>query len=102
MPGRKISKNPKNWTINFIYKTNPFLYGVSTHTVYINSDVKGNARIHWIRRLLLFELGFHGQTGNYRDSIFYSGSDTTTSLSKIDLKALELMYGTKISNGISK
>jgi hypothetical protein len=97
----KISKNPENGTINFIYKTNPVQYGVSTHTAYINSDVKGNARTHWIVRSLLFELGFPGETGMYPDSIFYSGSDTTTSLSKIDLKALELMYGTKISNGMS-
>jgi Protein of unknown function (DUF2927) len=97
----KISKNPENGTINFIYKTNHFQYGVSTHTVYINSDLKGNARTHWILRSLLFELGFPGETGTYPDSIFYSESDTPTSLSKIDLKALELMYGTKISNGMS-
>jgi len=97
----KISKNPENGAINFIYKTNPFQYGVITHTVYINSDLKGNARTHWVLRSLLYELGFPGETGMYPDSIFYSGSDTVTSLSKIDLKALELMYGTKISNGMS-
>ncbi|HWS22732.1 MAG TPA: DUF2927 domain-containing protein [Methanoregula sp.] len=97
----KISKNPENGAINFIYKTNRFQYGVSTHTVYINSDLKGNARTHWILRSLLYELGFPGETGMYPDSIFYSGSDTVTSLNKIDLKALELMYGTKISNGMS-
>ena len=59
----KISKNPENGTINFIYKTNPLQYGVSTHTVYINSDLKGNARTHWILRSLLYELGFPGETG---------------------------------------
>jgi len=97
----KISKNPENGMIYFIYKTNQFQYGVITHTVYINSDVKGNARTHWILRSLLYELGFPGETSIYPDSIFYSESDAATSLSKIDLKALELMYGTKISNGMS-
>jgi hypothetical protein len=97
----KVSKNPENGAINFIYNTNRFQYGVSTHTVYINSDLKGNARTHWILRSLLYELGFPGETGMYPDSIFYSKSDTVTSLNKIDLKALELMYGTKISNGMS-
>jgi hypothetical protein len=97
----KISKDPENGMIYFIYKTNQFQYGVSTHTVYINSDVKGNARTHWILRSLLYELGFPGETSIYPDSIFYSESDAVTSLSKIDLKALELMYGTKISNGVS-
>ena len=96
----KISRNPENGTINFIYKTNPFQYGVVTHTVYINSDLKGDARTHWILRSLLFELGFRGETGTYPDSIFYSGSDTTTSLNRIDIKALELMYSTKISPGM--
>ena len=61
----KISRNPENGTINFIYKTNPFQYGVVTHTVYINSDLKGDARTHWILRSLLFELGFPGETGMY-------------------------------------
>jgi hypothetical protein len=96
----KISRNPENGMINFIYKTNPFQYGVVTHTVYINSDLKGDARTHWILRSLLFELGFPGDTGTYPDSIFYSGSDTTTSLNRIDIKALELMYSTKISTGM--
>ena len=96
----KISRNPENGTINFIYKTNPFQYGVVTHTVYINSDLKGDARTHWILRSLLFELGFRGETGMYPDSIFYSGSDITTSLNRIDIKALELMYSTKISMGM--
>jgi len=45
-------------------------------------------------------LGFPGETGTYPDSIFYSGSDTVTSLNKIDVKALELMYSTKISYGM--
>jgi len=97
----KISKNPETGSIYFIYKTNQFQYGVSTHTVYINSDLTGNARTHWILRSLLYELGFPGETVIYPDSIFYSGSDTVTSLSKIDLKALELMYSTKISHGMS-
>jgi hypothetical protein len=97
----KISKNPENGTINFIYKTNPFQNGVNTHTVYINSDLKGDARVHWILRSLLYALGFAGETGTYSDSIFYTDSDTTTHRSTIDLKALELMYSTKISSGMS-
>jgi len=97
----KISINHETDTINYIYKTAFYGYGGNIDMVYINSDLKGDARTHWILRSLLYELGFPGETGTYSDSIFYSDSDNATSLSKIDLKALELMYGTKISNGMT-
>lgn len=97
----KISKNRETGAINYIYKVNPNQYGGNIETLYINSDLKGDARTHWILRALLYELGFPGETGNYPDSIFYSDSDTATSLNKVDLKALELMYGKKISFGMN-
>jgi hypothetical protein len=96
----KIVKNRETDTTILIYKTNPFQYGANTHTIYINSDLHGNERTHWILRSLLYELGFPGETGTYPDSIFYSGSDTTTHLNTVDQRALELMYGTKISSGM--
>jgi hypothetical protein len=95
----KVSKNRETDKINFIYKTTE---GVrKSETIYINSDLKGDTRTHWILRALLYELGFPGETGTYTNSIFYSDSETVTSLSKIDLKALELMYGKKISYGMT-
>jgi len=97
----KILKNPETGTTILIYKTNPFQYGANTHTIYINSDLQGDERTHWILRSVLYELGFPGETGTYPDSIFYSGSDTTTHLNTVDQRALELMYGTKISSGMS-
>lgn len=97
----KISRNRETDTINYIYKTTGSQFGGTTETIYINSDLKGNVRTHWVLRSLLYELGFPGETGTYTDSIFNSDSETVTSLSKIDLKALELMYGTKITYGMS-
>lgn len=95
----KVSKNRETDAINFIYKETPDI--PESETIFINSDLKGDVRIHWILRALLYELGFPGETGTYPDSIFYSDSETTTSLSKIDLKVVELMYGKKISNGMT-
>ena len=40
---------------------------------YINSDLTGNERNHWILRALLYNLGFSGETTKYTTSIFYSG-----------------------------
>lgn len=99
--GWKISRNHETGSINCIYKTMVSVAGGDVGNIYINSDLQGNARTHWILRSLLYELGFPGETGTYPDSIFYPESDTTTSLSKIDLKALELMYGSKISSGMT-
>lgn len=97
----KISRNRETDRINYIYKTSVFGFGGNIETIYINSDLKGNARTHWVLRSLLYELGFPGETGTYPDSIFFADSETATSLSRIDLKALELMYGSKITNGMS-
>ncbi len=92
----KIFKNRQTGEIIFISKETPDT--PRSTTILIDSDLKGDERAHWILRALLYELGFRGETGTYPDSIFYYDSDTTTSLSKLDLKALELMYGKKIYN----
>jgi hypothetical protein len=77
---------------------------VSTSTVktYIDSDLTGNQRDYWTLRALLYNLGFTGETSKYPDSLFYAGSTNATQLSTIDWDALQLMYGSKITNGMSK
>jgi len=69
--------------------------------ILIDSDFKGDQRKHWILRGLLSELGFKGETTDYPDSIFYSGSDTTVQLSAIDWKVIGLMYSGKITPGMT-
>jgi len=71
-------------------------------TTYVNSDITGNARSRWILRAFLYNLGFYGETVKYSDSLFYAGTTDATHLSAIDLKALQLMYGKKITNGMTK
>jgi len=100
LPGTVISRNSKTGSINFIHMTvkNNF---VSKEVLYINSDYQGEVRKHWILRGLLSELGFVGETDDYEDSIFYSGSETTGRLSDVDWKVVELMYGQKITTGMT-
>jgi len=93
----KISKDA-NGDIIFIYNPSSTQ---SDETIYLNSDLKGDTRTHWVLRSLLYELGFPGETGSYPDSIFYSDTSTVTSLSKIDLKAVALMYGSKMKSGMT-
>ena len=100
LPGTVTSRNSKTGSINFMHMTikNNF---VSKDVLYINSDYKGEERKHWILRGLLSELGFVGETDDYVDSIFYSGSDTTGRLTDSDWKVVELMYGQKITPGMT-
>jgi hypothetical protein len=74
---------------------------VSKEVIFINSNLKGDKRTHWILRGLLDNLGFPGETYDYPDSIFYAGSETTTRLSDLDWKAVQLMYGSKITPGMT-
>lgn len=89
--GATISKNPKTGIIYYIQKT-VIIQFITKEMIYINSDLKGEQRTHWILRSLLYKFGFTGESNDYSDSIFYSYTDNTTQLSELDLKALELMY----------
>ena len=41
-------------------------------------------------------------TVKYPESVFYAGANNASQLSEIDWKAVELMYGKKITNGMTK
>ena len=70
-------------------------------TIYVNADLKGDARGHTLIRCLLHELGFFGSSDAYPDSLFSSADNTNTRLSEIDKKAIELMYGNSLTPGMS-
>jgi hypothetical protein len=68
----------------------------------VNSDLKGDERKRWILRAVLYNFGFYGETAKYSDSVFYAGNNNASKLNDVDLKALQLMYGKKITNGMTK
>jgi len=92
--------NPISGKIIGYYKTMTYL-ATSTNFVYLDGSLKGDERKHWILHSVLYDLGFMGETGQYPDSIFYTNGNTVPSPNSIDWKAIELMYGSKISNGMS-
>jgi len=83
-------------------QTGTFYFIRTEEKTYVNSDLNGNERSRWILRALLNNLGFFGETTKYSDSLFYSGANNVSQMSNIDLKALQLMYGKKITNGMTK
>jgi hypothetical protein len=81
--------------------TNQRSISPNTYMIYVNSDLAGDERNHYLIRGLLYFLGFPGETGRYTDSIFYSQPNTVAKLSTIDWQAVDVMYGNKISNGMT-
>jgi hypothetical protein len=83
-------------------QTGTWYFVITPEKTIVNSDLKGNERKRWILRAVLYNLGFYGETARYSDSVFYASTNNASQLSDIDLKALQLMYGKKISNGMNK
>jgi hypothetical protein len=88
-------------TICSVYRTTAYGSTVANY-IYLNADLTGNAREHYIIRGVLYFMGFPGESGRYPTSIFYSQpGNTVVTLNPIDLKAVEIMYGSTITNGMT-
>jgi len=70
--------------------------------IFLNADLNGNKQSRWMLRAVLYDMGFQGESAKYPDSIFYSGDNNVGQLSTIDWRAVQLMYGKKITNGMTK
>jgi hypothetical protein len=83
-------------------QTGTWYFVITPEKTIVNSDLKGDERKRWVLRAVLYNLGFYGETASYSDSVFYAGPNNASQLNDVDLKALQLMYGKKISNGMNK
>jgi len=104
LPGNSLSqiKNEEIISSNKNMQTGSYYFIRTDDKTYVNSDLKEGERSRWILRAVLSNLGFYGETAKYPDSLFYTGTTTATQLSDIDLKTVQLMYGKKITNGMTK
>jgi hypothetical protein len=90
---------------SYVYKdfdTGTTYFVRTDEKTFLNSDLNGNKRKQWILRAVLYDLGFQGETAKYSDSLFYSGQNTVAQPNTVDWKAIQLMYGKKITNGMTK
>lgn len=71
------------------------------YDIYINDQMEGDQRTHYLLRALLYTLGFKGDSLRYRDSIFAFPENNATSLSFLDEKAVQVMYGLGMDNGMT-
>jgi hypothetical protein len=92
-----------NTSIEYLdFKNGTWYFVVTPEKTIVNSDLKGDERKRWVLRAALYNLGFYGETADYSDSLFYAGKNNVSQLSEVDFKALQLMYGKKITNGMNK
>ena len=91
-----IYKTTSNTVSN---STNAYVY--RTGTVFVNNNLTGDERTHYMIRGLLYYLGFVGQTTTYPDSIFYPGPNNTITPNGIDWQAIDVMYGGTITPGMT-
>jgi len=68
---------------------------------YINPDLTGNVRQHYIMKAMLLSIGFQGTTINYPDSFFYTGNNDKINLTPLDKAAINVMHDVRIINGMT-
>jgi hypothetical protein len=74
---------------------------VITTKIYINSDLTGAERQHYLERALLYYLGFPGQTYTYPDSVFYYKTQENVNFTPIEIEAMRTMNNPGIYSGMS-
>jgi hypothetical protein len=70
-------------------------------TIYINANLKGDAKKHVLVRSLMYEMGLTGETTRYPNSIFYAEENTNVNFAPIDTKAIAMLYNSGFSNGMT-
>ena len=71
-------------------------------TISINNDLSGDQRNHTILWSLYYMNGAKGITFDYPDSLFYIEDNNNTKLTPLDKKALEILFGAGVKNGMNR
>ena len=69
--------------------------------IYINSDLQGAQRNHYLERAMLQYLGFPGQTYSYPDSVFFYNTQSNVDLTAVDVEAVRTMYNPGVYQGMT-
>ncbi len=69
--------------------------------IYLNSDLQGAQRNHYLERAMLYYLGFPGQTYSSPDSFFFYNTQSNVDLTPIDVEGMRMMYNPGIYPGMT-
>jgi hypothetical protein len=107
LQGIKLADVPESGSFSE-YLTDGELYQGSTlaakikrGTIYINANLKEDARQHILVKSLMYEMGCTGETLKYPDSVFYATENTNVDFSPADKKAIAMLYEPGFYNGMT-
>ena len=81
-----------------LYQGNVIGAKIVRGTIYLNANLKGDAKRHVIVRSLMYQMGLTGETTKYPDSIFYAQENTNVNFAPIDTKAIAMLYNSGFTN----
>lgn len=84
-----------------LYQGNVIGAKVLRGTIYVNANLKGDARKHMIVRSLMYEMGLTGETTKYPESIFYADENTNIEFAPVDKRAIAMLYESGFTNGMN-
>jgi len=84
-----------------LYQGNVIGAKIVRGVIYLNANLRGDAKRHVIVRSLMYQMGLTGETTKYPDSVFYTGENSNVNLTPIDLKAIGMLYNSGFTNGMN-
>ena len=84
-----------------LYQGNILAAKILRGTIYINANLKGDAKKHVVARSLMYEMGLTGETTKYPDSLFYAGENTNVNFAPVDTRAIAMLYNSGFTNGVA-
>lgn len=103
----RLSETPAAGTLSGVLTPKELYQGtvlaakIQRGTIYINANLKGDARRHALVRSMMYQMGLTGETTRFPDSVFYAGENTNTDLSPLDRKVVAMLYGDNFYNGMT-
>ena len=98
----KVSYKYQNYDTGIIYMVHTDDVIRDLKKTYVNSELSANVRERWIIRGILYDMGCKGESAKYSDSLFYADGNMGNTLSTIDIKAIQLLFGKKVENGMTR
>jgi hypothetical protein len=91
----------ENLTNGELYQGSTLAAKIMRGTIYINADLKQEARRHILVKSLMYQMGLTGETTKYPDSVFSATENTNVDFTPVDKKAIAILYEPGLYNGMT-
>ena len=91
----------ENLTNGELYQGSTLAAKIMRGTIYINANLKEEARRHIMVKSLMYQMGLTGETTKYPDSVFSATENTNVDFTPVDKKAIAILYEPGLYNGMT-